>query len=54
SCSKNKRSCGYDVRSTIQSRCRGQKCSIAASNDMFGDPCYEIKKYLHVSYECIE
>ncbi|XP_078353652.1 rhamnose-binding lectin-like [Oculina patagonica] len=39
----------------VRSACQGkQECSLKASNDVFGDPCDGITKYLEVRYECLE
>ena len=35
--------------------CNGnQKCSIMAKNNIFGDPCKGIFKYLRVKYKCVD
>jgi len=37
----------------VADRCNDrEKCSIDASNAMFGDPCYGVEKYLEVMYTC--
>nr|5H4S_A Chain A, L-rhamnose-binding lectin [Toxopneustes pileolus] len=39
--------------STARSVCEGRsECSIAASNDVFGDPCIGTYKYLEIDYIC--
>lgn len=38
----------------VAERCNGkQTCSIRASNDVFGDPCFQIDKYLTVLWTCV-
>nr|ATU82767.1 secreted Lectin-like protein [Pristhesancus plagipennis] len=32
---------------------RKERCTLLASNNVFGDPCYGIFKYLDVTYDCI-
>lgn len=53
-CSGDRRNCGLDVKSNIAWRCKGQSCSLKASNTFFGDPCHGTRKYLLVTYDCIE
>jgi len=37
----------------VADRCNGKvSCSVAASNGIFGDPCYGTYKYLEVQYTC--
>ncbi len=37
----------------VRGTCDGlQTCDIAASNDVFGDPCVETNKYLEITYKC--
>ncbi|XP_035983916.1 uncharacterized protein LOC118557740 [Fundulus heteroclitus] len=37
----------------VAKRCNGkQKCSVQATNDMFGEPCLNTYKYLEVNYTC--
>ncbi|KAF1390760.1 hypothetical protein PFLUV_G00061390 [Perca fluviatilis] len=37
----------------VAASCNGQNsCTIAASNSVFGDPCYGTYKYLEVAYTC--
>ncbi|KAI8498127.1 hypothetical protein Bbelb_240710 [Branchiostoma belcheri] len=37
----------------VRAACQGkQRCAVAASNDVFGDPCLFVQKYLEVSYRC--
>ena len=39
--------------SVVRQRCDGkQTCSVPASNDVFGDPCYGTFKYLEIQYSC--
>ncbi|XP_065053920.1 L-rhamnose-binding lectin CSL1-like isoform X2 [Rhopilema esculentum] len=39
--------------SEVQKRCNGESsCSIKATNDIFGDPCFLTEKYLEVKYTC--
>merc|ERR1711962_939743 len=38
----------------VKNRCQSKRtCSINAWNSVFGDPCYGVKKYLEVYYQCI-
>eukprot|EP00058_Branchiostoma_floridae_P013250 XP_002598738.1 hypothetical protein BRAFLDRAFT_95854 [Branchiostoma floridae] len=38
----------------VRTSCQGKSsCSVAASNSVFGDPCYGTFKYLDVKYTCI-
>ncbi|KAI8484063.1 hypothetical protein Bbelb_381810 [Branchiostoma belcheri] len=38
----------------VKTECQGkQQCSVEASNDVFGDPCHGVLKYLEVSSACI-
>ncbi|XP_073982775.1 rhamnose-binding lectin-like isoform X3 [Rhodnius prolixus] len=38
----------------VQSRCDNlSKCTVDASNEVFGDPCFGTFKYLEVEYECV-
>ena len=44
-----------NIVNLIKKRCDGrEKCEINVNNDVFGDPCPGIEKYLQVDYECIE
>eukprot|EP00058_Branchiostoma_floridae_P014957 XP_002600445.1 hypothetical protein BRAFLDRAFT_109205 [Branchiostoma floridae] len=56
--------CGRKVRTTncrsssslsaVKHRCQGRRtCRVAASNDVFGDPCWGTNKYLEVTYTCL-
>ncbi|XP_078685498.1 uncharacterized protein LOC144918515 [Branchiostoma floridae x Branchiostoma belcheri] len=51
--------CRTDCRSdnslaVMRAACQGsQQCSVLAKNDVFGDPCPGLQKYLEVSYRCI-
>ena len=37
----------------VQKNCQGKSsCSVRASNDVFGDPCVGVQKYLEVEYKC--
>ncbi|XP_078701664.1 uncharacterized protein LOC144927802 [Branchiostoma floridae x Branchiostoma belcheri] len=51
--------CSTDCRANtslavVKAVCQGrQQCTVAASNHVFGDPCYTVEKYLEVSYRCI-
>jgi len=37
----------------VSDRCNDrERCSVEASNTMFGDPCYGVEKYLEVLYTC--
>ena len=39
--------------SIVAERCNGRNsCTIAASNSVFGDPCFGTVKYLEVAYVC--
>lgn len=39
----------------VNDKCQNrQRCSIQASNNVFGDPCDGTLKYLEVSYECTQ
>ncbi len=41
-------------KSIVQGQCEGRRtCSVAATNRVFGDPCYNTYKYLDVQYDCI-
>ena len=38
----------------MQERCEGRKsCEVAASNNVFGDPCFGVEKYLTSTWECV-
>ncbi|XP_078666384.1 coadhesin-like isoform X1 [Branchiostoma floridae x Branchiostoma belcheri] len=38
----------------VRDACQGhQHCTVAANNGVFGDPCYNVQKYLEVSYRCV-
>ncbi|XP_077985841.1 L-rhamnose-binding lectin CSL3-like [Glandiceps talaboti] len=38
---------------TVRDKCEGQQsCQIAATNSVFGDPCYGTFKYLKINYSC--
>ena len=40
--------------SVITELCQDETvCTLTSSNSIFGDPCYGIRKYLEVRYECI-
>lgn len=40
--------------SEVRKLCDGnQKCAISAKNNLFGDPCKGIFKYLRVRYQCV-
>ncbi|XP_070568451.1 L-rhamnose-binding lectin CSL3-like [Ptychodera flava] len=44
---------GANSLAIASDRCNGKRsCSVDASNDLFGDPCYGTFKYLEVSYKC--
>ncbi|KAI8517939.1 hypothetical protein Bbelb_039560 [Branchiostoma belcheri] len=51
--------CRTDCRSdnslaVVRAACQGnQQCRVLAKNDVFGDPCKGLGKYLEVSYRCI-
>ena len=39
--------------SEVQKRCNGESsCSVKATNEIFGDPCFLTEKYLEVKYTC--
>ena len=39
----------------VQNRCDGESsCQVPAKNNIFGDPCRGIYKYLEVNYNCID
>merc|ERR1711962_786819 len=39
----------------VKNRCQSKRsCFINAGNSVFGDPCYGVKKYLEVHYQCRE
>ncbi|XP_078575679.1 uncharacterized protein LOC144861581 [Branchiostoma floridae x Branchiostoma japonicum] len=39
--------------SAVRHRCQGRRtCSVPASNDVFGEPCWAVPKYLEVTYKC--
>ena len=41
------------LQQAVKYRCDGKHyCTIAASNGIFGDPCYGIAKYLTATWEC--
>ena len=43
-----------DSFSVVGSQCEGlQSCRVAASNGVFGDPCWGTYKYLTVNYDCV-
>ncbi|XP_047136865.1 A disintegrin and metalloproteinase with thrombospondin motifs adt-1 isoform X1 [Hydra vulgaris] len=49
------RNCGneWNSRNVVTSRCQNQAaCSVRAGNEVFGDPCWGIYKYLEVQYYC--
>eukprot|EP00058_Branchiostoma_floridae_P014133 XP_002599621.1 hypothetical protein BRAFLDRAFT_77720 [Branchiostoma floridae] len=40
--------------SNVRSSCQGHRtCSVQASNDVFGEPCFGTSKYLQVKFTCI-
>ncbi|GLV37419.1 Calcium-independent receptor for alpha-latrotoxin [Carabus blaptoides fortunei] len=42
-----------DTVRILKEKCEGRvTCVVAASNDVFGDPCAYTEKYLEVSYKC--
>ena len=42
------------VQSKVSSYCNGKSsCVLEAKNEIFGDPCFGIYKYLQVSFTCI-
>ncbi|KAI8509876.1 hypothetical protein Bbelb_123040 [Branchiostoma belcheri] len=47
--------CRSDVSlDIVRAACQGkQQCSVAATNEVFGDPCPLVQKYLVISYRCI-
>ncbi|KAI8518003.1 hypothetical protein Bbelb_040200 [Branchiostoma belcheri] len=51
--------CRTDCRSVnslavVRATCQGnEQCTVLAKNDVFGDPCPGLQKYLEVSYRCI-
>lgn len=41
------------AQSTVISKCDGERfCRVPANNDVFGDPCWGVRKYLTVSWTC--
>ncbi len=41
-------------QSIVESWCNGrQTCTVSASNDIFGDPCFNTYKYLQVEFDCV-
>ncbi|KAL5021052.1 hypothetical protein ScPMuIL_000207 [Solemya velum] len=47
-------STGGSALTTMQSTCWNQHaCTITASNNVFGDPCWGTFKYINVSYSCV-
>lgn len=42
-----------DVTAILSELCNGKKeCKVLSSNDIYGDPCHGIKKFLYVKYFC--
>ncbi|KAI8490048.1 hypothetical protein Bbelb_321180 [Branchiostoma belcheri] len=54
-CSVCRTDCRSDVSlDVVRAACQGKHhCSVLASNDVFGDPCPLVQKYLVISYRCI-
>ncbi|KAI8521466.1 hypothetical protein Bbelb_012200 [Branchiostoma belcheri] len=54
-CSTCRDDCRADTSlAAVRAACQGsQQCTVAASNDVFGDPCHGVQKYLEVSYRCV-
>ncbi|XP_019620048.1 PREDICTED: uncharacterized protein LOC109466730 [Branchiostoma belcheri] len=54
-CSTCRDDCRADTSlAEVRAACQGsQQCTVAASNDVFGDPCHGVQKYLEVSYRCV-
>ncbi|GLV41379.1 Calcium-independent receptor for alpha-latrotoxin [Carabus blaptoides fortunei] len=40
--------------SIIKNKCEGQtSCTVMATNDVFGDPCHGVVKYIEAQYQCV-
>lgn len=46
--------CVSKDQNAVKDACSNEpSCSIAATNNIFGDPCSGTTKYLEVEYECV-
>ena len=53
-CGSGKNQQCQDSFAVVGSQCEGlESCSVAASNGVFGDPCWGTYKYLTVNYDCV-
>ncbi|XP_011451344.3 D-galactoside-specific lectin [Magallana gigas] len=43
-----------DTKEIVKKRCNGRrKCTLTATNSIFGNPCHGTTKYLEVTFKCI-
>uniref|UniRef100_H2ZLI8 SUEL-type lectin domain-containing protein n=1 Tax=Ciona savignyi TaxID=51511 RepID=H2ZLI8_CIOSA len=41
------------VKEYVTNKCQGkQRCYLESNNGLFGDPCKDVSKYLHVEFWC--
>uniref|UniRef100_A0A8W8I737 SUEL-type lectin domain-containing protein n=2 Tax=Magallana TaxID=2171616 RepID=A0A8W8I737_MAGGI len=42
------------TKEIVKKRCNGRrKCTLTATNSIFGNPCHGTTKYLEVTFKCI-
>jgi hypothetical protein len=43
-----------NAKNVVQGNCQGRSsCSLAVSNEEFGEPCFGVSKYLELDYSCV-